>query len=50
METLAQRLFDREGEPAAKYYGRLFRDALDLLAVEYGLKRIPPPQRPQYSA
>ena len=50
METLAQRLFDREGEAAAKYYGRLFRDALDLLAVEYGLKRIPPPQRPQYSA
>ena len=37
METLAQRLFNREGEVAAKYYGRLFRDALDVLAVEYGL-------------
>lgn len=37
METLAQRLFNREGEVSAKYYGRLFRDALDVLAVEYGL-------------
>jgi hypothetical protein len=37
METLAKVLFDREGEVAVKYYGRLFRDALDLLAVEYGL-------------
>jgi hypothetical protein len=37
METLAKALFDREGEVAVKYYGRLFRDALDLLAVEYGL-------------
>ncbi|MDQ8729438.1 hypothetical protein [Bradyrhizobium sp. LHD-71] len=37
MELLAQRLFNREGEVAAKYYGRLFRDALDVLAVEYGL-------------
>ena len=36
METLAKALFDREGEVAVKYYGRLFRDALDLLAVEYG--------------
>ena len=36
METLAKALFDREGEVAGKYYGRLFRDALDLLAVEYG--------------
>jgi hypothetical protein len=37
METLALRLFNREGETAVKYYGRLFRDALDVLAVEYGL-------------
>ncbi len=37
MEALAQRLFSREGETAVKYYGRLFRDALDVLAVEYGL-------------
>ena len=37
METLGQRLFSREGEASAKYYGRLFRDALDVLAVEYGL-------------
>jgi hypothetical protein len=37
MEALAQRLFNREGEASAKYYGRLFRDALDVLAVEYGL-------------
>lgn len=37
METLAKALFDREGEVAVKYYGRLFRDALDVLAVEYGL-------------
>jgi hypothetical protein len=37
METLAKALFNREGEAAVKYYGRLFRDALDVLAVEYGL-------------
>jgi plasmid stabilization system protein ParE len=37
MEDLAQQLFSREGEASAKYYGRLFRDALDVLAVEYGL-------------
>lgn len=37
METMAARLFNREGEAAVKYYGRLFRDALDVLAVEYGL-------------
>jgi hypothetical protein len=37
METLAQQLFNREGEASTKYYGRLFRDALDVLAVEYGL-------------
>lgn len=37
MDALAQRLFNREGETSAKYYGRLFRDALDLLAAEYGL-------------
>ena len=36
METLAKVLFGREGQAAEKYYGRLFRDALDLLAVEYG--------------
>lgn len=37
LETLAQRLFSREGEASEKYYGRLFRDALDVLAEEYGL-------------
>jgi hypothetical protein len=37
METVAQRLFDRDGELSVKYYGRLFRDALDVLAEEYGL-------------
>ena len=37
MEALAKTLFEREGEVAVKYYGRLFRDALDVLAVEYGL-------------
>ena len=37
METVAQQLFNREGEVSAKYYGRLFRDALDVLAGEYGL-------------
>jgi hypothetical protein len=37
METLGKVLFGREGEASAKYYGRLFRDALDVLAVEYGL-------------
>ena len=31
MEMVAQRLFDRDGEVSAKYYGRLFRDALDVL-------------------
>jgi hypothetical protein len=36
MEALAQR-YAREGESWAKYYGRLFRDALDALAVEYKL-------------
>jgi hypothetical protein len=37
METLAKALFNREGEAAAKYCGQLFRDALDVLAGEYGL-------------
>lgn len=37
METVATRLFSREGEVSTKYYGRLFRDALDVLAEEYGL-------------
>lgn len=37
METTAARLFNREGETAAKYCGQLFRDALDVLAVEYRL-------------
>jgi hypothetical protein len=37
METVAQHLFNREGEVSAKYYGRLFRDALDVLATEYGM-------------
>lgn len=37
METLARRLFNLEGQVSERYYGRLFRDALDVLAVEYGL-------------
>lgn len=37
METVAQLLFNRDGEVSVKYYGRLFRDALDVLATEYGL-------------
>lgn len=37
MEVMALKLFGRHGETAAKYYGRLFRDALDELAVEYRL-------------
>jgi hypothetical protein len=37
METVAQQLFNRDGELSVKYYGRLFRDALDVLAGEYGL-------------
>jgi hypothetical protein len=37
METIAAQLFDRAGEVSTKYYGRLFRDALDVLAAEYGL-------------
>lgn len=37
METLAEHLFNRTGEVSTKYYGRLFRDALDVLATEYGL-------------
>ncbi len=36
IETLA-RLNGRGGETWLKYYGRFFRDALDVLAVEYGL-------------
>ena len=39
METVAQRVFNREGELSVRYYGRLFRDALDVLAGEYGLTR-----------
>jgi hypothetical protein len=37
METVAVQLFNRNGELSVKYYGRLFRDALDVLAGEYGL-------------
>jgi hypothetical protein len=37
METVASQLFNRAGEVSEKYYGRLFRDALDVLAGEYGL-------------
>jgi hypothetical protein len=37
MESIAQRIFNREGEVSVKYYGRLFRDALDVLAEEYDL-------------
>lgn len=37
MENVAQHLFNRDGEVSIKYYGRLFRDALDVLAGEYGL-------------
>jgi hypothetical protein len=36
IETLA-RVNGRGGETWQKYYGRFFRDALDVLAVEYGL-------------
>ncbi len=34
---MALKMFGRHGEVASKYYGRLFRDALDDLAVEYNL-------------
>lgn len=37
METIAVDLFGRGGEVSTKYYGRMFRDALDVLAGEYGL-------------
>lgn len=37
MEIMALQLFGRHGETAAKYYGRMFRDALDELAREYRL-------------
>jgi hypothetical protein len=37
MEVMALKMFGRHGEVASKYYGRLFRDALDDLAVEYNL-------------
>jgi hypothetical protein len=37
MEAVAAQLFNRAGEVSEKYYGRLFRDALDVLAGEYGL-------------
>jgi hypothetical protein len=37
MEAVASQLFGRAGEVSEKYYGRLFRDALDVLAGEYGL-------------
>lgn len=37
MEVMALRVFGRHGELASKYYGRMFRDALDVLAVEYRL-------------
>ena len=29
METIAAQLFNRAGEVSTKYYGRLFRDALE---------------------
>ena len=37
MEVMALQLFGRHGEVSAKYYGRMFRDALDELAKEYHL-------------
>ena len=37
MEQLAFHGFNRKGDRAENYYGRLFRDALDVLAVEYNL-------------
>lgn len=37
IERLAVAEFKRHGERWANYYGRLLRDALDTLAVEYGL-------------
>lgn len=37
LELIALELFNRHGQNAARHCGRLFRDALDVLAVEYGL-------------
>lgn len=37
METLALRMFNRAGARWENYYGRIFRDALEVLAVEYNL-------------
>jgi len=36
-ETMALQMFGKHGELARKYYGRMFRDALDELAREYRL-------------
>lgn len=37
VEHMAIQMFGRPGDRWANYYGRMFRDALDMLAVEYGL-------------
>ena len=37
LELIALELFNRHGQNASRHCGRLFRDALDVLAVEYGL-------------
>lgn len=37
MEVMALQLFNRHGEVSRKYYGTMFRDALNILAVEYRL-------------
>lgn len=50
IETIAVQLFDRAGEASAKYYGRLFRDALDLLAAEYGLRSVRSSREPSLAS
>lgn len=36
VESMAIQIFNRHGARWANHYGKLFRDALDVLAVEYG--------------
>lgn len=36
VEAMALQVFNRHGARWRNYYGRMFRDALDVLAVEYG--------------
>lgn len=38
LERLALSRFNRHGERWSNYYGRMLRDALDVLAIEYGLR------------